>query len=1346
MKLRLGHLSLALFSAATFVFSQNPASGQSGPGDQTQSASPGAGEIRRAGLGKVDKMLLRSSIIPELAMPDAVPADDGGIDIATARAAALNRAHRLWGGSPTVESIVPVFDVVGKLVAYDVDLALQPGPWSYAQVATEWQGVLKENDRKKPFSKGTKDSDKLPSPSAPSHRFGNVTISANFDSYPVQQAGRGVSNYYASAWVAQHVAAEALHSPAPRLVAVHMLGPWERAYRFEANGEQILVEGQEPWGWYHYDTFLASTRTVTVARRNEVENMISARGLAPQATLDRVRSDNHAALAQVLSESNAPLSEHYISGYDSWFERLEWHYGCSPTAAAMVLNYWENRDFYGLLNTHFFTERDTVEHDTDCHVASLQLPLKLAMGTDDGGTTMWINIYPAMANVANSQGYNFSGGPNWTGFVLDWHWTEIMSEIDAGFPFVFSATAYPLHDGKTGGHSVGAVGYDDALGDVLVYTTWSTDDATPKHVHHGGNVDNLTAGTAPHPGGAGQYDVKLVSPDGFQGFGRCGSTGALVSGDTTTITWNNFGRPGDHVILYYSTDGGNSWPTIGTAPDNGSYTWNVPQISTTHGRIQIIQYSSSSSIASADGSYGDFTIAPIVVVTVGSDPAGVPMLVDGIEYTSTQTFRWIAGVDHRLSTSSQTLSEAKYDWLHWSDDGPIDHIVAPTSDTSYTASFSASYHLTMKDAPGITIFPYPGGFWGARGTVVRIQARPDSETVFTGWSGTGNGSYTGTDTVAYITMNGPITETATSLPPCMVTIATVPVGLNIDVDNRPYVAPRTFRWRNGATHSISLPTEQATGSDIYSWRKWSDGGAAGHSIAPTIDTTFTATFALRLQLTMVGSLGGTVMPASSLLDQGEVVQIGATPDSGYFFAGWTGSGNGSYTGPDNPAQVTMNTTISEHATFAPLPRVTFAVNMKAQFKDGSFRPDLGDILTVRGSFNDWGTSTNNRDTLKDADNDSIYTRQFSFSPATALEYKFWKTPRGGTMGWEEGIANRKLTVGFADTIPHTACFNGECLSVRVTFLVDMRTQRKDGTFRPDLGDVVTIRGSFNDWGNTTNNPDTLVGDAHDSVFVTTLSLAPHTLYDYKFWKTPRGGAMGYEEGIPNRQIDFGAQDVELPRVYFNNDLVPTLHLRVKAFLQGPYAGDHTMKRSLNTGGALAAHFGAGTFPGTAVDSITIEIRNAAVGKEATMRRWAPAWLLADGSIRAFTDTARTTVDWDSVSWGQYYIVLRHRNHLAAMSRIPYTCDGTIAPAPYDFTLSLEQYYTGDACLLVGGLYGLWSGDADGTGDVAASDRTATWNNRNQAGYMNADVDLTGDVGAVDRGVTWNNRNRASRVP
>ena len=951
MKLRLGLLSLALFSAATFVFSQNAATLQSGPGDLTQSALPGIGEIHRAGLGKVDKTLLRSSIIPELAMPDAVPADDGGIDIATARAAALSRAHRLWGGNPTVESVVPVFDAAGKLVAYDVDLALQPGPWSYAQVATEWQEVLKEDDTKKHFTPLMKDAEKLPSPFAPSHRFANVTISANFDAYPVRQAGRGVSNYYASAWVAQNVAAEALRSPAPRLVAVHMLGPWERAYRFEANGKQILVEGQEPWGWYEYEIYLTASKTAMAARRNEVHATISAQGQVPQATIDRIRSENRTALAEVLSESNAALAPHYIPGYNTTFEPLEWHYGCAPTAAAMVLNFWDNSGHYGLLNSAFYAERDSVEGDNDCHVTTLQDGLRIAMNTDAEGNTGASHIYPGMLLYANGRGYQFADGVDWIGNSDDWHWNDIVSEIDAGRPFVFSTSNY---EGSGRGHAVAAIGYDSALKDVLVYSTWSSNGSSPHNVHAEFGLYDLTFGDAPRPGGGASYDVKLISPDGFQGFGRCGSKGELVGGGTTSITWDNFGQPADHVSLYYSTNSGNSWTPIGIAPDNGSYTWTVPDIGTNEARIHIVQYSSSSTVVSKDGSYGDFTIIPRVTVTVNSDPPGVPVSVDGIEYTSIHTFIWLYGSSHTLSTSAFTVSGTRYDWNEWSDHGLLTHVVAPTSDASYTASFSTKYYLTMNGAAGLIVGPDPPGAWYPKGSRVDLFMMEDSAGTFTGWSGSGMGSYSGTDLRPKITMNGPITETAISIPPCMVTIATVPVGRDIRVDNHPCVAPRTFRWRNGSPHSISLPTEQTNGSDIYSWRNWSDGGDVGHPIAPTIDTTFTATFALRLQLTMVGSSGGTVMPASSLLDQGQIVQIGATPDSGYFFAGWTGAGNGSYSGPDNPAQVTMNTAISERATFAPLPRVTFAVNMKAQFQDGSFRPDLGDIVTVRGSFNDWG--------------------------------------------------------------------------------------------------------------------------------------------------------------------------------------------------------------------------------------------------------------------------------------------------------------------------------------------------------------------------------------------------------
>ncbi len=554
------------------------------------------------------------------------------------------------------------------------------------------------------------------------------------------------------------------------LVAAVWLSPLARAYRFEANGKEILVEGQEPWGWYDYATCLAAAKTALVARQNEVRNMISAQGLSPQEALDRIRSDNRAALGKVLSESNAPLSVHYIPGV-AYVEPLEWHYGCTPTAAAMVLNYWDNYSSYGLLTMNFFKERDTVVHESDCHVASLQYGLKVAMHTFDDGWTLDAFTYSGMLSYANSRGYSFAGGAHWTSDLLDTHWNEMVSDIDGGYPFVFGTSNY---EGLGEGYSVAAIGYDDASMDLLVYSTWRSNGSTPHRVYHAPGANEETCGDAPRPGGGDAHNVKLISPDGYQGFGSCGSTGNLLSQTETTIRWDNSGTPGDCVVLSYSTNGGTSFLSIGTVPDNGSFVWNVPDLCSTEGRIVISQYSLSPTmgIYSADGSYGDFTFAP---------------------------------------------------------------------------------RLSMFATVGGMI---SGSSWHPPGKIVPIWAVPDSGFIFSGWTGTGNGSYSGMDNPANVTMNGSIT-------------------------------------RDSRFHSM----------------------AASH-----------------FQRQYEGEVQGRLVP----------------------------SGSGGY---------------RHHCV---------------------------------GNFNDWGFSTNNPDTLKDTDHDSVYTKQLSLPPTTAYEYKFWKTPRGGPMGWEEGIANRQL--------------------------------------------------------------------------------------------------------------------------------------------------------------------------------------------------------------------------------------------------------------------------------------------------------------------------------------------------
>src|SRR5690606_19102180 len=77
----------------------------------------------------------------------------------------------------------------------------------------------------------------------------------------------------------------------------------------------------------------------------------------------------------------------------------------------------------------------------------------------------------------------------------------------------------------------------------------------------------------------------------------------------------------------------------------------------------------------------------------------------------------------------------------------------------------------------------------------------------------------------------------------------------------------------------------------------------------------TANFTTQHQLTMTAGAGGTITPSSGFYNADETVQITATPDTGFTFANWTGSGSGSYSGTNNPAMVTMNEPLAEAANF-----------------------------------------------------------------------------------------------------------------------------------------------------------------------------------------------------------------------------------------------------------------------------------------------------------------------------------------------------------------------------------------------------------------------------------------------
>ena len=175
-----------------------------------------------------------------------------------------------------------------------------------------------------------------------------------------------------------------------------------------------------------------------------------------------------------------------------------------------------------------------------------------------------------------------------------------------------------------------------------------------------------------------------------------------------------------------------------------------------------------------------------------------------------------------------------------------------------------------------------------------------------------------------------------------------------------------------------------------------------------------------------------------------------------------------------------------------------------------------------------------------------------------------------------------------------------------------------------------------------------------------------------------------------------------------NFTINQIRFAVKVFLQGPYnSGTGLMNTTLCNDGILASHFPTDALPYHAVDSINIEIRDSLTTAGSLVRKSIPAWLMPDGSIRSFSDTANGYVTIDTTS-GSYYVIIHHRNHIAIMSStsISLTADLTT----YDFTTAMVQAYgvvttaltTPMAELTGSGPFGMFAGDINGNGQIKLS--------------------------------------------
>ena len=315
-----------------------------------------------------------------------------------------------------------------------------------------------------------------------------------------------------------------------------------------------------------------------------------------------------------------------------------------------------------------------------------------------------------------------------------------------------------------------------------------------------------------------------------------------------------------------------------------------------------------------------------VKVTITSNPTGSGFVsVDGLAITTPHTFTWAVDSTHPVAANSPVNcgSGCQSVWTSWSDSGGQSHtITTPASTTTITANFKGQYALTINLNGHGTSTPSSGN-WYDSGSSVPVTISGDGSSnssstryLYAGATGSGSTSYTGQARSFTVTMNSPTSESIAWTTQYMITINLNGYGTS---------TPVSGSWENsGAVLLVTIGSDGTNSSSIRNVIRSVAGTGSGSFTglgnpftvtmnAPIVETVaWTTQYMLTVK---VNPTGGTVTPSSGWLNSGASIKLSANAATGYAFSSWNGTGNGSYSGFNDPAIVTMNGPVNETANF-----------------------------------------------------------------------------------------------------------------------------------------------------------------------------------------------------------------------------------------------------------------------------------------------------------------------------------------------------------------------------------------------------------------------------------------------
>ncbi|MCK6623353.1 MAG: hypothetical protein L6Q94_22935, partial [Calditrichia bacterium] len=272
------------------------------------------------------------------------------------------------------------------------------------------------------------------------------------------------------------------------------------------------------------------------------------------------------------------------------------------------------------------------------------------------------------------------------------------------------------------------------------------------------------------------------------------------------------------------------------------------------------------------------------------------------------------------------------------------------------------------------------------------------------------------------------------------------------------------------------------------------------------------------------------------------------------------------------------------------------------------------------------------------------------------------------------------------------------------------------------------------------------GGVYDSLEVVTLTATPDSGWVFAGWSGDLSGSAN-----PDSLLMDGNKSVTA----IFEELAP-LVVRAKIFLGGAYHGG-SMNTILNDNGWLplsqpynrspwnyAGAEAVDSLPAAVVDWVLVGLR---ISPETSDEAARAALLASDGTLLDTNGVAGVT--FEGVEYGDYYIVVYHRNHLAVMSAAAQSLNG--ASSEYDFTIALDRAYGINPMKELGtGAYGMFCGDGNSDGVVNEADKESVWRAENATTWSYdkfGDFNLDGGIDVLDLNYCWRaNAGAMSGVP